>query len=623
MKYSIRTIVLGATFLAIGGISADAKIVYLTPGGMGAGTSWSDPASDLNAVMENVVSGDEVWMSGGLYTVSKTINIVEGVNIRGGFAVGATSLSERVQPDTEKPWIFSEVTSIKGSDPSMRLFDRIDKTTEWKTETWIDGITVDGFQTSNGRVCYFKEKVNLLNCRFIDCGATTSITYFEDGGTIIGCLYDGTKSGVSLDLRRVKASADIVTVDNVEICRSNSCALAYYSTLGAGEVNPSEMEGLMAGTISRVRIHDNHVGVPANYNPATDNGTSAGMVITHSLTKGLHITDCCIENNSIETMGGAALICKYTGSTRFSRCVFRNNENKSDISVVTKPAAIIYSENGLLMTNCSVYNNSAPDVCFNLIGGSYLNNTWVNNVGGIYASQTYIGMVNNLIVGNMLNDSPAFIKADNAFYSEFYNNALNKDIQFIVPTGGDSSAANTSVVDGNFVLSENNTFERPTSFSGVAQTDEQAQEIAAVDWMLSESSVCGGGGSVLYWNFWTDNYDTGEPVLWYDAIYKTDLAGNSRLSGNKISIGAYEKGVSSLIKQAEEDNDGLKVRVVGTDIIFDTDESGVIEVFAINGSLIKTRAFISGVNIISVDALGIYLLHVTQNGSVRNLKIKI
>ena len=60
MKYSIRTIVLGATFLAIGGISADAKIVYLTPGGMGAGTSWSDPASDLNAVMENVVSGDEV-----------------------------------------------------------------------------------------------------------------------------------------------------------------------------------------------------------------------------------------------------------------------------------------------------------------------------------------------------------------------------------------------------------------------------------------------------------------------------------------------------------------------------------------------------------------------------------
>ena len=141
--------------------------------------------------------------------------------------------------------------------------------------------------------------------------------------------------------------------------------------------------------------------------------------------------------------------------------------------------------------------------------------------------------------------------------------------------------------------------------------------------MLSESSVCGGGGSVLYWNFWTDNYDTGEPVLWYDAIYKTDLAGNSRFSGNKISIGAYEKGVSSLIKQAEEDNDGLKVRVVGTDIIFDTDESGVIEVFAINGSLIKTRAFISGVNIISVDAPGIYLLHVTQNGSVRNLKIKI
>ena len=111
--------------------------------------------------------------------------------------------------------------------------------------------------------------------------------------------------------------------------------------------------------------------------------------------------------------------------------------------------------------------------------------------------------------------------------------------------------------------------------------------------------------------------------MWYDAIYKTDLAGNSRLSGNKISIGAYEKGVSSLIKQAEEDNDGLKVRVVGTDIIFDTDESGVIEVFAINGSLIKTRAFISGVNIISVDAPGIYLLHVTQNGSVRNLKIKI
>lgn len=535
----LTTLLIGGC-LWLGGQTADAKVFYMTPTGTASGASWQEAASDLSSVMEQAAPGDEIWMAGGDYTVSRTIYVKEGVDIYGGFAPGATSVDER-KHDAEQPWLFEQATTLKGvGDPAMRLFDRADKTAIWQTETYIDGLTVSGHVTTNGRVAYFKEKMNLRNCRFLDCGAGSSVTYFEDGGSVVGCQYLGTLSGNSVDLRRVKPTADPVLVDHVEIAHTQACALAYYSTLAAGETNPDELDGLSAGTIRRVWIHDCHVPVPANYNPSSDNGTSAGMAVTHTLTRGLTIADVLVERCSISTMGGTALLCKYTGSTRLTRSVFRNNENRSDVSVVTKPAAILYAENGLTMTSCLVNNNTTPELCNYLMGGSYLNNTWAHNEGGTYLTQAYAAMVNNLMTGNRQKGAPANIKADNAYYSSFYYNALDKDIQFIVPVGGNASAPNTSDTDGCFVLTEEVTFAKPTTFVGAAADEAQAAELETTDWSLNPASTCVNAGSVSYLQDWTHSYLTNEPVPWFDDIYATDLGGNSRQTADGISLGAYE-----------------------------------------------------------------------------------
>ena len=78
MKNVIITSVL-ALMLATG---ANAKNIYVSPDGSTSnnGNSWDSPISDLGTAYSKASKGDVILMAAGTYTVTATINMIEGVH---------------------------------------------------------------------------------------------------------------------------------------------------------------------------------------------------------------------------------------------------------------------------------------------------------------------------------------------------------------------------------------------------------------------------------------------------------------------------------------------------------------------------------------------------------------
>lgn len=120
MKKSLFLIVIILIFSIVFG-ELSAAVRYVTTTGIGSGTSWADASSDLQLIINNSSSGDEIWVANGTYKPNRradnlgVINMGDRYNafvlksdvkIYGGFAGTETSLSQR-------NWI-SNVTILSG-----------------------------------------------------------------------------------------------------------------------------------------------------------------------------------------------------------------------------------------------------------------------------------------------------------------------------------------------------------------------------------------------------------------------------------------------------------------------------------------------------------------------------
>lgn len=93
-------------------ISYSQTVRYVKPfaSGIGDGSSWANASNDIQLMINNSASGDEVWVSGGTYKPNRPANntgtistgnrnnafvLKNGVNIYGGFAGNETLFSER------------------------------------------------------------------------------------------------------------------------------------------------------------------------------------------------------------------------------------------------------------------------------------------------------------------------------------------------------------------------------------------------------------------------------------------------------------------------------------------------------------------------------------------------
>lgn len=101
------------------------------------GHSWQDPFGEIQDAIDAATAGDEIWVKGGTYLLTLTIDVNKSVDLYGGFA---GTESSRGQRDWE-----TNITTIDGFD-SIRCV--------LVTEDSI----IDGFHITNGYTEYIEEE---------------------------------------------------------------------------------------------------------------------------------------------------------------------------------------------------------------------------------------------------------------------------------------------------------------------------------------------------------------------------------------------------------------------------------------------------------------------------------
>lgn len=117
--FSIVVVILG---FSLSSYSQVIRFVKPDASGTGDGSSWINAADDLQLIINNSTSGDQIWVSGGTYKPNRPANstgtissgnrtnafvLKNGVSIYGGFSGNETLISERVLNDVSNESILS------------------------------------------------------------------------------------------------------------------------------------------------------------------------------------------------------------------------------------------------------------------------------------------------------------------------------------------------------------------------------------------------------------------------------------------------------------------------------------------------------------------------------------
>lgn len=89
-----RLCILVALLIFVLPAGAWCKVVYVSAGGSGDGSSWASPMKSIQAAINSCTTGDQVWVKS--INNSERIRLKPGVAVFGGFRGDETSLAERV-----------------------------------------------------------------------------------------------------------------------------------------------------------------------------------------------------------------------------------------------------------------------------------------------------------------------------------------------------------------------------------------------------------------------------------------------------------------------------------------------------------------------------------------------
>lgn len=181
-------------------LPVDGTVIYVRQGGTGdqSGSSWNNACATIGAALAKAKAGQEIWVSAGTYT--ENIDMVEGVNVLGGFA--ATGNPTNKIDDTNRDIshkIEKFKTIIQGADehkfkPAQTNVDELNKknkrvltqSNDFTKETLWEGFIITGGQTGlaeYGAGVKLMKNGHLKNCRiednkFYECGKVARQVYY-------------------------------------------------------------------------------------------------------------------------------------------------------------------------------------------------------------------------------------------------------------------------------------------------------------------------------------------------------------------------------------------------------------------------------------------------------------
>ncbi|TDS58821.1 MBG domain-containing protein [Myroides indicus] len=311
--------------------------------------------------------------------------------------------------------------------------------------------------------------------------------------------------------------------------------------------------------------------------------SGGGIYSNFSSSSSVHLTNSSVYNNSSSESGGGIYSYSYSYSSYSSSSVVLTNSSVYNNSssygggiYSSNSSSSSYSNSSVVLTNSSVYNNSSgvggggiysfsnssssPGSSSVVLTNSSVYNNRSNNGGGIYSysssySNSSVVLTNSSVYNNSSSNGGGIHSFSNSSNEiKLINSTLAGNIGdsyiYFEGYGAKKFTAHNSIVYGNVKSETDDSNSTLDTNTGTISKDIQFSLVQG------ENSTANGNldGTLAYANLFADalngDYslgdsspavDAGNNALYPDEIDNdTDLAGNPRLSGCNVDIGAYE-----------------------------------------------------------------------------------
>ncbi len=469
---------------------ATIRYVNINATGANNGTSWADAYTSLQSALSSLT--DTVWVANGVYkpttTTDRTIafSVVQPQKLFGGFAGTETSLSQRN---------YSTYQTVLSGDIGI-VGDSTDNSYNVVKKPYVgisvpDPTLLDGFKIAGGNA-------NSATASFpaYQYGAGGAV-YIDDDINIRNCLFENNYA-------------------------ANGGAIGSGEFPGIASVINCKFLNNRAGSGGAIFFARNQITIK-NSSFSGNKAAIGGCVYTTAHLSGTsaYFTGCTFTNNQATSSGGVSFMSAHTS---FNACTFSGNQ--AHIGGV-----LAASLNGSGSPITGTFNNC-------LIAGNTADSFSVADIGPFSASSNpviyqYISIYNCTIAHNKaLNNEGKLLSVNTA--STIQNSILwnNANINNVVPTdpikiflngGGPNTAP---IIQTNII--ENTTL---------------ANNFSADPLFINPGNVINAPFDAVNYNYRLDTLspaiDTGNNAG--ITANATDLAGNPRIQGLKVDLGAYER----------------------------------------------------------------------------------
>ena len=344
-------------------------------------------------------------------------------------------------------------------------------------------------------------------------------------------------------------------------------------------------------------------------------------------------TDYCVWDGFILQNGkagnGAAVLFTFKGV--ISNCIIRNCNSTGSyaIGIVQSKKNTAASATGGTMYNCLIINNACGKgiVNFNTAPGYFIYCTIANNKTTGFINVDALGVGTDISTSGV---ACAGVLLDNyAHWSIGYNsviwgNAGQTSAQLVSQAGGIRNMTSCAIQGGvtdvqggqtvntpNLILTDP-LFVKPTSFTGLADTDAKWAELVASDFHIQSTSPCIGKAAV-----------TGLPTT-FPLLPTVDLAGKTLIVNGKADMGAYQTGGATGIFSPKQTLTGVSASILDQLCLINGLQSNdKVRIYNANGKQLYDRT--SAIENMFVDATrfdkGILLLIVERAGCKYSQKL--
>lgn len=561
-------------------------------------TSWASAGNDLQAVINESVAGDEIWIASGTYIPNSlpqgaigtilggatvlnsrdyTFFVKDGIKIYGGFSGTETLFTQR-NPNINTT-ILSGDLGVLGSkdDNCYHVVVASDGTL---------GVTIDGFSITGGNAD--------SSSGGMEVNGKSIFRWY--GGGIYACYGKSIISNnIFYDNEAGNNGAGVHSMNNSNITISSN---TFYNNkaLGGGAIySYTNNSIIISDNIIRNNTASTGAGLSTYYSTNTisgnkvyDNkvwGEGGGIYVTSGTST---INNNIIHHNTTDHNGGGGIYLNYGNNTIFNNAIYEN-------TALGVGGGILLSGNNNLSNNIIYKNRSSTSG-----GGMYLSagtHTIVNNTiysnsinsnnegGGVFTAVGSCTFKNNIFWDNKKGGF------NNTVSSDFYNNKNSSQVSF---SNNLLQLQSTMYTVGNFnslgsnaqgnIFGQNPGFGNPANplgADGIPLTNDDGLA-------LLNNSICRSAGTI-----------SGAPV--------TDCTGATRTG--IPNLGAYEV-IFPLVLGVHDITDKTTLKIYpnpAKDYIYFSEAISDISIYTMDGKYMNASSTKEKVNVAHLPQ-GLYII---------------